>query len=175
MYDNGDLQTPWGAIIYNTQGYKAGVKSVCLAFLVISYSSRSPPHPPRSFHNLLIRPKLNPEKKRHTSNHIYKQCTQRDFYLWRIEDVMSQRICQFMFIIPGGCERWMSFLHWKVQLPVVLEGASIIACDVWWKIDLETSKRTYTVGFSCSSVENWWNLRIKYEKKVTALTNDHCV
>lgn len=58
---------------------------------------------------------------------------------------------------------------------IVLEGASIIACDVWWKIDLETSKRTYTVGFSCSSVENWWNLRIKYEKKVTALTNDHCV
>lgn len=40
-------------------------QSVCLAFLVIGYSSRSPPPPPRSFHNLLIRPKLNPEKKTH--------------------------------------------------------------------------------------------------------------
>lgn len=64
MYDNGDLQTPWGAIIYHTQGYKAGVECL-LSFSCyrLQFKIPPPPPPPRSFHNLLIRPKLNPEKK----------------------------------------------------------------------------------------------------------------
>lgn len=77
--------------------------------------------------------------------------------------MMSQRICQFMFIIPGGCERWMSFLHWKVQLSVIFRGSFYYSlCCMMKNWSWNQKKNIYTEWFSCNSVENWWNLRIGY-------------
>lgn len=163
--------------------------SVCLAFLVIGLQGATVQDPlppsPQPFPNLLIRPKMNPEKKRHISNHIYKQCTQRDFIC---EDVMSQRICQFMFIIPGGCERWMSFLHWKVQLSVIFRGSCYysLCCMMknwsWnqkkehtqngflvilWKTDDIWELGMCTLWIKKNDSSDEWSLCVVYKSRIT--------
>lgn len=119
-----DPQTPWGVIIYNTQGYimyLAGAECLLSFSCYRGYRGLQFKTPsPKPFPNLLIRPKLNPEKK-DTQVIIFINSVHRVIFI--CVDVMSQRICQFMFIIPGGCERWMSFLHWKVQLSVIFRGS----------------------------------------------------
>lgn len=139
-------------------------QSVCLAFLVIGLQGATVQDPlppsPQPFPNLLIRPKLNPGKKRHTSNHIYKQCTQSDFYLCRCDESENLSVYVYHSWRLWEMDEFSSLK--SAAFSNFLRGSFYYSLCCMMKNWSETRKRTYTEWFSCNSVENWWNLRIGY-------------
>lgn len=162
-----DPQTPWGVIIYNTQGY---IMYLAGAECLLSFSCyrgyrglqfKTPYLPPPNLFPICWWGLNWTQKKKDTRVIIFINSVHGEIFI--CVDVMSQSICQFMFIIPGGCERWRSFLHWKVQLSVIFRGSFYYSlCCMMKNWSWNQKKNIYTEWFSCNSLENWWNLRIGY-------------